>query len=160
MKRKMSLLVALLVAGGLTTLRAQKQDNSYLLGFHTIASSGPALRAERDFVKREGEGKAERWSRIGEGYVAQFDQGGREGMYFYDQKGKWRYSVLTFGEKGLPEDIWRTVRRTYFEYSISWVKEVNGVEGSSYVVHLENESAWKELVVSNGEMTIWKAFDK
>ena len=142
------------------TLRAQHQDNSYLLAFGTIGSSGPAVRAERDFMKRAGDVKTEKWYKIGEGYLAQFDQGGREGLFFYDQKGNWRYSVLTFGEKGLPEDIWRSVRSTYFEYSISWVKEVSGLDGTSYVVHIENEKAWKELLVHDGETQVWKAFDK
>ena len=154
------ILVGLLAMSGSMALRAQKQDNSILLNLHTIGSTGPAVRAVRDFLKREGDGKEEKWYKTSEGYLAEFDAGGREGKYFYNQKGNWSFSILTFGEKGLPEDIRRMVRSTYFEYSISWVKQVTGVQGFSYVVHIENAAAWKELVIHDDEMQVWKAFDK
>jgi hypothetical protein len=160
MKQMLSLLAGLLVVSGFISLRAQNQDNSLLLNLHTIGSSGPAVRAVRDFLKREGDGKEEKWYKTQEGFLAEFDQGGREGKYFYDQKGNWCYSILTFGEKGLPDDIRKLVRSTYFEYSIRWVKLVSGVQGFSYIVHVENEGAWKELLIHDGEMEEWKAFDK
>jgi len=125
-----------------------------------IGASGAAVRAQRDFIKREGDGREEKWYKTGEGFLAEFEYAGHEGQDFYDQKGNWRYSVLTFGEKGLPEGIRRMVRSTYFDFAISWVKEVNGLEGGVYLVHIENEKAWKELVVREEEMTVWKAFDK
>jgi hypothetical protein len=160
MKQMLNILAALLVMSGSMSLRAQNQDNSYLLNLHTIGSSGPAVRAVRDFLKREGDGKDEKWYKTREGFLAEFDQAGRDGKYFYDQKGNWRYSILTFGEKGLPGDIRRLVRSTYFEYSILWVKQVTGVQGFSYIVHVENGGAWKELLIHDGEMEEWKAFDK
>ena len=159
MKQMLSLLFGLLVMSGSMPLRAQKQDNSYLLNLHTIGSSGAAVRAVRDFLKREGDGKEEKWYRTKQGFLAEFDQGGRVGQYFYDQKGNWGYSILTFGERGLPDEIRRLVRSTYFEYSILWVKQVTGVQGFSYVVHIDNTGSWKELLIHDGEMAEWKAFD-
>jgi len=154
------LLVSLLVAGGAITARAQQQDQSFLLNLHTIGSSGPAVRAARDFMKREGERTEAKWSKIKDGFLAEFDQNESAVMDFYDQRGNWRFSVRTYGENRLPENIRRLVRGTYFEYSISWVKQVNGLDGYSYVVHIENPAAWKEVIVRDGEMTVWKAFDK
>ena len=144
MKQLLSLLASLLVTGGVITARA----------------SGPETRAARDFTKREGERTEAKWSKIKDGFVAEFSQNESAVMDFYDQRGYWHFSVRTYGENRLPENIRRLVRGTYFEYSISWVKQVNGVEGYSYVVHIENPAAWKEVIVRDGEMTVWKAFDK
>jgi hypothetical protein len=160
MKQMLSLLAGLLVTGGVMTVRAQNQDQSFLLNLHTVRSSGPAERAARDFLKREGDGKDEKWYKIKEGFLAEFNQNECGVMDFYDQRGNWHYSVRTFGENRLPENIRRLVRGTYFDFAISWVKQVNGQKGYSYVVHIENEAAWKEVVVRDGEMTVWKAFDK
>jgi hypothetical protein len=123
-------------------------------------SSGPAVRAERDFLMREGDGKDEKWYKTREGFLAEFVQAGREGQYFYDHKGNLLYSILTFGEKGLPEEVRRMVRSTYYDYSIGWVKQVSAVQDFSYIVHVENETSWKDVVVQDGEMREWHAFEK
>jgi hypothetical protein len=123
-------------------------------------SSGPAVRAQRDFLKREGDGKDEKWYQTREGFLAEFVQAGREGQYFYDHKGNLLYSILTFGEKGLPEEVRRMVRSTYYDYSIGWVKQVRAVQDFSYIVHVENETSWKDVVVQDGEMREWHAFEK
>jgi len=109
---------------------------------------------------REGDGKDEKWYKTREGFLAEFDQAGREGQYFYDHKGNLLYSILTFGEKGLPEEVRRMVRSTYYDYSIGWVKQVNAVQDFSYIVHVENETSWKDVVVQDGEMREWHAFEK
>jgi hypothetical protein len=158
MKQILCLLIPLFFVGA--SLRAQQENDSHLLNLRTIGSSGPAVRAVRDFIRQEGDGKEEKWYKTDEGFLAEFEQGGRKGRYFYNKKGVWCYSILGFGESGLPEDIRRLVRSTYFEFGIGWVEQVSGTQGVAYVVHIENAKAWKEIVVRDGEMTEWKAYNK
>jgi hypothetical protein len=146
MKQILCLLIPLLFAGGRSVL---------------AESSGPEARAARDFVKREGDRKDQKWYKIKEGFLAEFDQAGHEGQYFYDRRGDLRYSIVTFsGEKGLPEEVRRMVKSSYFDFSIGWVKKVTAVEDFSYIVHVENATSWKDIVVHDGEMREWQAFDK
>ena len=154
MKQILCLLIPLFFVGA--SLRAQQENDSHLLNLRTIGSSGPAVRAERDFIRKEGDGKEEKWYKTDEGFLAEFDSG----RYFYDRKGNWRYSILEYGEFGLPEDVRRLVKSTYFDFAISRVQQVNGTQGFAYVVQLDNAKAWKEVIVRDGEMTEWKAFDK
>jgi hypothetical protein len=160
MKEMISLLLSLLVVSGSIRVRAQQPDNSYLLNLHTIGISGPAVKAVRDFWKREGGPKQEKWYKGAEGYLAEFEDGDVRGKDFYDKKGSWSYSIRTFGEKGLPEDIRRLVRSAYFDDSIFLVKEVREGEALVYIVDIEDSRSWKELLIQDGEMREWKEYSK
>jgi hypothetical protein len=160
MKEMISLLLSLLVVSGSISVRAQQPENSYLLSLHTIGTSRPAVKAVRDFWKREGGEKQEKWFKGAEGYLAEFEDADVRGRVFYDKKGNWSYSIRTFGEKGLPEDIRRLVRSTYFDDSIFLVKEVREGEALVYIVDIEDARSWKELLIQDGEMREWKEYSK
>jgi hypothetical protein len=160
MKEMISLLLSLLVVSGSIQVRAQHADNSYLLNLRTIGTSGPAVKAVRDFWKREGDQKQEKWYKDAKGYLAEYQDGNFQGRFFYDKKGNWCYSIRTFGEKGLPEDIRRLVRSTYFDYGIFLVKEISEGEALVYIVDIEDTKSWKELLIQDGEMREWKEYSK
>ena len=70
------------------------------------------------------------------------------------------YSIREYTEKELPREVWRLVKSTYYDYNIGFVKEVNQPLVLAYIVHIENEEGWKELVVRDGEIAVSKAFEK
>lgn len=151
------LLIAVLAYCG----HAQTADKAYLLNARTIGVGTPSVKATRDFWKRAGEGKNEQWYKLSQGgLLAVYTENGIQGRYFYDKSGYWVYSIQQYSEKQLPADIRKLVRSTYFDYSIGWVQEINQRRDLVYVVHIEDEKKWKDLIVADGEITVWKEFDK
>jgi hypothetical protein len=153
------LLTGLLILGGLAT-QAQTSDKAYLLNASAIGVDKAAVRATRDFWQRAGDQKEEQWYKSSRGYVAEYVAGPVKGEFVYNQKGDWAYSILTYGEKQLPEEVRQEVRSTYYDYGITWVKEVDEDGVVVYVVHLEDEASWKEVAVQDGEMRVLKAMCK
>src|ERR1700735_1488510 len=153
------LLTGMFILGGLAT-QAQTSDKAYLLNASAIGVDKAAVRATRDFWQRAGEQKEEQWYKFSQGYVAEYAAGQVKARFVYNQKGDWVYSILTYGQKGLPEEVRKLVRSEYYDYEITWVKEVNEEDAVVYVVHLEDEASWKEVAVQDGEIRVLKTLCK
>ena len=153
------LLTGMFILGGLAT-QAQTSDKAYLLNPSAIGVDKAAARATRDFWQRAGEQKDEQWYKSSQGYVAEYEAGPVKGRFVYNQKGDWAYSILTYRERELPEEVRKEVRSNYYDYRITWVKEVNEEDAVVYVVHLEDEASWKDVAVQDGEMRVLKAMYK
>jgi len=138
---------------------AQMTGNA-ILNIVTIGQDGPAVKAVRDFWKKNGDQKGEKWFRLTAGFLAEFTEGGIPNKIVYDKWGRWLYSMREYSEKELPKDVWRLVKGIYFEYSIGCVKEVSQPLALTYVIHIENQEEWKDLVVRDGEIAVWKEFAK
>src|ERR1700748_1494720 len=110
MKKIIFLLLAAACCGGHATVHAQTSDKAFLLNIHTLETDAGAVRATRDFWKRAGDGKEEKWSRLPEGYLAEYTDGGVGNRWLYDQRGNWVYSILFYGEKELPAEVRHLVR--------------------------------------------------
>ena len=151
------LLVVVFYAGG-NFANAQTADKAALLNEHAIRSDNAAVRATRDLWNRVGDRKDESWYKLPKGYLATFTEDGIENRYIYDQRGSWRYTMLTYREDHLPAEVRKVVKSTYYDYSIAWVKEIRQGEDIAYVVHVESDKEWKDVVVQNGEMRVLKAF--
>ena len=143
------------IRGGL-----QAQDNASLLNINAIGADPAAVRASRDFWSRSGERSDEQWFKLGAGYQAEFTEASAKGQYMYDRKGKWVYSILTYGEEKLPEEVRQQVRSKYYDFSIRWVKEVRENENLVYVVHMESAGEWKDVAVQEGQMRVLNSFCK
>ena len=160
----MNKLIGVLLSGlfilAQTGVQAQVSDHATLLNVHAIGVDPSAVKASRDFLQRAGDQKDEHWYKGALGYQAEYSEGPVKAMYSYDKRGKFVFSVLTYGENRLPEDIRYIVRSTYFDYGIGWVKEVNEAQNLVYVVHMENDKSWMEVAVQDGEMRVLREFSK
>src|ERR1700743_3622329 len=110
------MLTGLFILGGLAT-KAQTSDKAYLLNGSVIGADRAAVRATRDFWKRAGEQKEEQLYKYTQGYLAEYVEGPVQGRYVYNQKGDWAYSLLTYGEKEMPEEVRKEVRSNYYDYA-------------------------------------------
>jgi hypothetical protein len=160
MKETICLLLALALMGASGRTQAQNSGNFSLLNMHALGSSRPAVRAQRDFLQREGDQKGEQWYKVSDGFLAEFGEPGRTCMVYYDDKGRWSASIQNLGEKDLPVEVRRLVRSTYLDYAISWGKEIQKGEGHIYNVHIENDTSWMELLIQDDEIREWKVFSK
>ena len=144
----------------MTQAQTQTSDKAYLLNLHNIGTDKAAVRATRDLWERAGDQNNAQWYKLETGYLAECDHAGAQARYFYDQKGNFIYSLLTYTEKEMPAEVRHLVRSNYYDFTIGWVKEVNEAETTAYVVHIEDAASWKDLVVQNGEIRVLHAYYK
>lgn len=162
MKKLISLLLTgMFVTGSLfTQAQTTTSDKAYLLNLHNISTDKAAIRATRDFWQRAGEQNDAQWYKDAAGYLAEYSEGSMKAHFFYDRKGNFNYSILTYTEKEMPAGVRQLVRSNYYDFNIGWVKEVNEAETTAYVVHIEDAASWKDLVVQDGEMHVLHAYAK
>jgi len=141
-------------------VQAQVSDHASLMNVHAMGVEPAAVKASRDFYQRAGDQRDEQWYKAPNGYEAEYTEGAVKAMYYYDKKGHWVYTILTYGEDRLSDDVRRLVRTNYYDFNISWVKEVNEAQNVVYVVHMENAKAWKDVAVQDGEIRVLNEFCK
>ena|ERR1700761_4165437 len=159
---KRTILAAVFVLGvTITYAQTQTADKAYLLNVHALGADRSAVKATRDFWSRVGEQKEEQWYKLpAGGFMAEYLEGKTQARFMYNAHGDFIYSILTYDEKKLPADVRHLVRSNYYDYSITWVKEINEPEIVVYVVHIEDASSWKELAVQDGEIRVLQSFCK
>ena len=160
MKETIFLLLGLMLTGASVRTQAQNPGNFSLLNMHILGTSGAVVRAQRDFLKREGGQKGEQWYKIFDGFQAEFGETGHSCSVYYDEQGRWSGSIRGLGEKELPVEVRRLVRSTYLDYSILSVKEIQRGEALVYDVHIESDTSGKELLIQDDEIREWKDYGK
>jgi hypothetical protein len=161
MKETISVLLGLMLTAASMRTLAQNPGNFSLLNMHAIGTSRSAVRAQRDFLGREGDQKGENWYKISDGFVAEFEEPGIKNSVYYDNRGNWCGSIRFYlSEKVLPEDIRRLVRSTYLDYAIRWVNEIKKSDMLIYNVHIESDTLMKDLLIQDDEIREWKTLSK
>jgi hypothetical protein len=160
MKKVIVVLLVVVFGTGSYCANAQNRDKVYMLNTSMIKSDGAAVRATRDLWKRVGDQKEEAWYKLPKGYLATYMEGGVESRYVYDNRGAWMYTLLTYQEKEMPREVRKIVKSEYYDYAITWVKEVRQGEDLAYVVHVENEKEWRDLSVQDGDIRVLKTVGK
>lgn len=137
-----------------------QMTNSAMVSVRTLGMDHSGMRAAREFSKRHGEGRNETWYKLPAGYLAEFKEGSIQDKAVFDRTGGWLYSIREYSEKELPGEVRGLVKSTYYDFSITWVKEVSQYQALTYVVHIENAKEWKDLLVQDGEMVVQKSYER
>lgn len=66
----------------------------------------------------------------------------------------------TFHEDQMPGDIRSLINEAYNGYCTSMVQETNKGGITVYVVYLEDCKSYKQILVCNDELTVYKEFEK
>ena len=119
-----------------------------------LGTDRAAVKAAREFQKKNGDGKDERWYKLAGGYLAEFTEGTIQCKSVFDYNGSWLYTIREYSEKELPKDVRTLVKSTYYDFTIGWVKEVAQFQSVVYVIHIDNAQEWKDLLVQDGEIAI------
>jgi hypothetical protein len=118
-------------------------------------------RAIKDFRIRFNDAMDIQWFLTDGGYVYCFAKNGYVDRAFYNNKGRWQYSLIFYDEDKLPGEIRTSVKSVYFDWSITLVEEVQTYNGKAFIVHLENKTKIKILKVSEfGETETMDEFIK
>lgn len=78
----------------------------------------------------------------------------------YDKRGNFVSNLRYYDQEGLPKDVRHQVRRTWYDYAIVYVVEVNYNQKTAFVITLEDRSSWKKIKVVDGEMEVMEEFIK
>jgi hypothetical protein len=137
-------------------------ENSAFLGTYIPDTKSINARAFEDFHGRFKKVDNAVWfSGANGGFLSYFIQDGYGDRVIYDKKGRWQYSLITFGEDKLPLEIRAEVKSTYFDMVIDVVEEVQMNEGNTYILNLEDKSNIKVIsVTSDGEMKVLRDLHK
>lgn len=127
-------------------------------------------RAVKDLTRNFKTVSDARWFEVRNGFIARFILNDITYQVAYDSKGSRTYTMRTYDETKLPVYIRHIVKSTYYDYNIFLVQEVESVNplreverpanALTYVIHLEGQANFINLVVSNGEMDEWQKFTK
>ena len=100
------------------------------------------------------------WSKISDGFEVTFTQNENLNRAYYDKKGNLAFSITYYSGKKLPRDIYAMVKSAYYDCTIPFAEEIHAGEQVVYLVHLEDETSWKKVKVTDGEMELIEDFNK
>ena len=114
------------------------------------------LHAIRDFMNRFKEVSNEKWYGVEGGFVAKFKAGNIAAMVTYRKNGEWLYTINSFDQELMPEEVRLLVKQTYHNYDILHVKEIEVPKQDSpiFLVYIQNTTTIKILRVQDGQMEV------
>jgi len=89
-----------------------------------------------------------------------FETPGKVTRAAFNQKGQFLYSITTYGEELLPQEVLVQVKNTYYGRSIFGVTEVSAMGKSAYLIILEDKTSWLHIKVLDGEISEEKFYLK
>jgi hypothetical protein len=117
-------------------------------------------KAIKDF-KRTFAARNKTWYKTERGFIASFSLGEIKNVVAYNNKGKWQHTIRIYNEEKLPRDVRATVKRTYYDYTITLVEEIRTSDANAFLVHMQDETTWKIVRVSpEGEMELLQNLNK
>ncbi|MBC7890083.1 MAG: hypothetical protein H7Z13_19580 [Ferruginibacter sp.] len=126
-----------------------------------IAAVSP--KALKDFTRTYKNVSSERWAKIKDGFTARFSLNGINTLVYYDTKGRWAGSLKGYEEANLAREIRHIVKRVFYDYSITYVQEVETIDSGgkpTYIIHLEDNEHIRQVRIFEGQMEEWKEYDK
>ena len=137
-------------------------EDSVAAGIYISNLNYVSIWAIRDFLDRYNHVDNAMWFLTPDGgFESYFVQDGYGDRVFYDKKGYWLYSLITYGENKLPRDIRYVVRSTYFDFTIAIIEEVQTAAGMEYIISLEDKTNIRVVKVNrDGDMEVLQDLDK
>ena len=101
-----------------------------------------------------------KWNSEEKVIVATFKMNDKSARVVYNKRGNWLFTIITYNEAQMPQDIRSLVKANYGGYSISMVQEISQGDVTLYKVHLEDCNSLKQILVHNNEITVYEEFTK
>jgi hypothetical protein len=126
------------------------------VGTSSLKLNNINMHVMRDFLYRFKDVNNEKWYGIEGDFVAEFSIGNVATMVTYKKNGEWLYTINSYDEKMVPEEIRALVKRAYKSYDIVHVKEIDvpNQDNPIFLIYLQNATSIKILRVCEGEMEV------
>ena len=122
------------------------------------------IRAVRGFMKRHRNVDNESWVIMENGgFSVKFNANGTNVTEYYNRHGNWTNSLKMYTEADLPFNIRHMVKREYYNYNIVHIYEIENIKSNNkptYIIRLEDEHSYIFIRIRDGEMEVWKKFEK
>ena len=127
---------------------------------NAMNSSDVNKRAVKDFEKSFKNVASAIWYPNGKGFTVRFQNNGTKTSADYDKKGNWKSTVSYYGEDKMSKELRKQIKSTYFDHKINQVIEIHTLEGSGFIVQLEDEKSFLNIRVIEGEMDVFELIHK
>jgi hypothetical protein len=90
-----------------------------------------------------------------------FRENGITNSVQYNKKGKWQYSLRTYDESKLSDNIRNDVETAYPGYRVfGFVNEVDVLDKTATLVMIENKDSWKRIRIVDNEISVYEEYRK
>ena len=113
------------------------------------------IKAARDFARSHDNLSDATWFKSDGGYIANFQSSGIDTKIVYDEKGRWFYNLLSYGETKLDVNIRDMVKSKYSENDIIAIYQYKFERKSVYLIRMmDQQSNFVTVKVSDGRMEV------
>ena len=88
-----------------------------------IESEKVSQKAVRDLAKSFKNLSGENWFKVRDGFVAMFTVDEIDHQVSYDKKGTWLFTIRSYGESKLSDDIRHMVKSSYYDLTLTWYRK-------------------------------------
>lgn len=130
---------------------------------NTFVSEMISPKALKTFAGRYKNQAGEYWEVMKDGFSAHFNSDGISNRIYFDRKGRWVGSMKGYQEDKMPRGLRTQVKRTYFDYKINYVQELETYESEgkpTFIVNLEDDDNIILLRIYEGELEVWRSYKK
>lgn len=92
--------------------------------------------------------------------IAKFKMNEKNFKVVYDKRGNWSYTLLTYHENQMPQNIKLLMNSTYKDFTISLVQEIHEYDITCFMVYLNNKQNFKSVLILNDEIIEVKDYNK
>jgi len=100
------------------------------------------------------------WNTEEKAIIASFKMDDKSARVVYNKRGNWLFTIINYSEEQMPREVRSLVKDSYGEFTITLVQEVRQGGITLYKVHLEDNTHIKQVLVYNGEITVYGDFIK
>jgi hypothetical protein len=117
------------------------------------------LKAEADFLKNNPRVTSVRWYDDPKGYFVYYLKEGKRARTFYNTKGNFVYSAMSYSEKELTQPMKTWILSSFDEkMKITHVNEIHQDAKTIYLVTVTDDKVWKKLRIEGEEMEVIDGF--
>ena len=127
-----------------------------MVGNKNLKLNNISMKVMRDFLLRFNNVNNATWYKEEGGFIAKFTTGTIATSVTYKKDGQWLYTISSYDEKEMPEDIKALVKNEYHDYSIVNIRavQVPRKDSTIFLVYIQNATNIKELRVCDSEMEV------
>ena len=90
-----------------------------------------------------------------------FKENGSANSVQYNKKGKWQYSLRTYDESKLSDNLRNDVESAYPGFKVfGFVNEVDVLNKTATLVMIENKDSWKRIRIVDNEISVYEEYRK
>ncbi|MFN2440755.1 MAG: hypothetical protein ABR503_16240 [Chitinophagaceae bacterium] len=131
-------------------------DPVYITGTSTTVTENIQVNFHKQFTEAENV----RWFKKDRNYLVSFSMNDRHHSALLNRKGYLIYDICYGKEKHLPDDIRKSVKLMYVEYSISSANKVKEGNKNFWLISVEDDTNFAMVKVENFEMEEIQKFKK